>query len=155
MPRKQTKESGPDALKAIAKRRHGVALIAFAVPALAGLLSLFGARSIARRLWGPSESPSNSIAELQPVAFSVLGLLIFLEAFPVFLSNAVSSGGWFEENGPRLPAPEPVWTLVVATIVRMVLGLGLFLGGRPLARAWRWARTAGLPTRSPTQAPPA
>jgi protein tyrosine kinase modulator len=42
MPRKQSKESGPDALKAIAKRRHGLALVAFAVPAaLATGLALF------------------------------------------------------------------------------------------------------------------
>jgi hypothetical protein len=128
-------------------------IAAFAALAATALTLLLAGDRIAKR-WFPSADTSSSVlADLQPIAFSVLGLVILMNSLPTLLSNALGPGGWAEDGGGiYVRGADPAWPIHVATLLRVALGLALFFGGRPLARVWRWSQTAGLDRRSTTDA---
>jgi hypothetical protein len=120
-------------------------IAAFSTLALSSLILLTGGARIARRMF-PDREPAGSIAaSLQPIAFGVLGLGILLSALPELATELVrnSSGS---ENGDfmLMSTSHLLWPHDAATLLRVVLGLALFLGSGPLTRFWRWAHTAGL-----------
>ena len=126
-------------------------IAAFAVLTAAALTLLLAGGRIAKRLFPPSDRASSILAELQPIAFSVLGLVILMNSIPILLSNVFGPGGWAEDGGGiYVRGADPAWPIHIATLLRVALGLALFLGGRPLARIWRWSQTAGLDRPSTT-----
>ena len=124
-------------------------IAAFAVLTLAALTLLLASGRIAKRMFPSAEGSSSIAADLQPIAFSVLGLVILMKSLPNLLSNLFGPGGWAEDgDGMYIRGADPAWPIHVATLLRVALGLALFLGGRQLAGIWRWAQTAGLDRRS-------
>ena len=107
-------------------------ITALAVLTAGAIVLLVFANRIARVLFRPGPGATSVPAELQPIAFSVLGLAILLPGLASSLSLWLSIA-----QPPR-----------GSTLMSMALGLFLFLGAGPLARAWRWARTAGLDRRA-------
>jgi len=129
------------------------------VAALAAALLLGGGR-LARRMFPSEETPRSIATELQPVAFSVLGLVILMNAVPVLVSNLASIRSWAEDSpGAYFSGEDRFAAMHLASLLRVALGFGLFLGGPPIARAWRWIQTAGLgrdrsaEPKSPSSAP--
>lgn len=106
---------------------------------------IFGGGRLARRMF-PSAEPATSIArQLQPIAFSVLGLVLLMNALPPLAANLALWKGWSESgHGFETTSTSAEWPVYLASFLRVVLGLGLFFSGRPLVRAWHWAQTAGL-----------
>lgn len=115
-----------------------------AAHAILGVVLLVAGGRLAARMF-PSSAPQKSLAsELQAVAFSILGLVLVVRALPAVLSGFTTSGEWFDD-GDVVTLAEPVpWPAIVASLVRLTLGIALFVGGGLLSRAWRWARSAGL-----------
>ena len=130
---------------------RGVVVPRFASAALEiGLSStlLLGGTRIARRLFPDAENPQPTASNLQPIAFSVIGLIVVANALPVLVSNLVTLGSWFEEDGRYFESGDRSTSRFVAAVVRVALGLWLFLGSGSLVRAWRWVQTAGLDRKS-------
>lgn len=84
-----------------------------------------------------------SAAGLQAAALSVVGVLVVALALPRLL-NAV---GYLASVYARTPPPEQTpwtsWTHLLAGVVQLGLGIGLFFGGRGLANYWQRLRTVG------------
>jgi hypothetical protein len=118
---------------------------ALGVLALATLVLLVGGGWIAKRFFPSAERAGSVAASLQTVAFGVLGLAILASALPALATELVRSG-WFTEDGSTfgLMSASSAWTHDTASLLRVILGLALFLGSGPLTRFWRWAHTAGL-----------
>jgi len=118
---------------------------------LAGLLLVgylfiaHGGKFAARMFPDEDTAPGTkaSVGGLQAVAFSVVGVLVVAMALPRLL-NAV---GFLANVYARTPPPERIpwtpWTGLLAGVVQLGLGVGLFFGGRGLANYWQRLRTVG------------
>lgn len=115
-----------------------------AVHGILGVVLLVAGGRLASRMFS-SSAPQRSLSfELQAVAFSVLGLVLFVRALPAVLSGFTVSGEWLDD-GDVITLAEPVpWPAIAASLLRLVLGIALFVGGGLLSRAWHWAQSAGL-----------
>lgn len=121
--------------------------------AILGVGLVVGGGRLAARMFR-SVVPEQPLAlELQPVAFSVLGIVIVVRALPTVLS-IVASAGWFELGDSVLTTRSVPWPAIAANFLRLAIGIALFLGGGLLSRAWHWTQTAGLGgSRAPSDAP--
>lgn len=80
--------------------------------------------------------------ELQAVAFSILGILLAVRALPTVLSIAASAG-WFDNGDSYVTMQSVPWPMLATSLLRLAIGIALFLGGGFLSRAWIWTQTAG------------
>lgn len=112
-----------------------------------GLTLLFGGATISRRCFPDDENPRVTPSALQPIGFSILGLVVLSSALPVLVSSLVSRA-WYEEDGATVSSGGSSTARIVAAIVRVAIGLWLFLGFGALGRFWRWIQTAGLDRQS-------
>jgi hypothetical protein len=79
-----------------------------------------------REISGPDTAQTNALADLQPVAFSVVGLFLCIWAVPSLLFRLVAN----EELANRFAGTMALWT-------QLGLGAWLFLGGKSLSRFWQ------------------
>ncbi len=117
-----------------------------------GLVLLLGGAALSRRWFQDGESSGATPSTLQPIAFSVLGLVVLANALPVLVSSFVSRGAWFEDDGGSISSGGSSTPRLVAAVLRVAIGLWLFFGAGSLVRLWRWAQTAGLDRRSVSRA---
>jgi hypothetical protein len=107
--------------------RFWAACASFATLSILGLALLFGGRKLAARMFRSGVPEQPLTLELQSVAFSVVGIVIVVNALSTILRT---------QSAP--------WPAIVANSLRLAIGIALFLGGGVLSRAWLWIRTAGL-----------
>jgi hypothetical protein len=113
-----------------------------------GLALLLGGAGMARRWFPDAESPRATPIALQPIAFSVLGIVVLSNALPVLVSSLGSHGDWYESDGGHVSSGGESTARLVAAILRVAIGLWLFFGFGSLVRFWRWIQTAGLDRQS-------
>jgi hypothetical protein len=109
-----------------------------------GLALILGGAAISRRCFPDGENSSAMPSALQPIAFSVLGLVVLATALPVVVSSLVARGAWYEEDGGMVSSGGSSTPRLVAAILRVAIGLWLFFGFGGLVRFWRWVQTAGV-----------
>ena len=122
-------------------------LIPIVLMLLAGVILVTRGERLASK-WFPSESTSSSpqwtisAKELQALAFSVLGVYLFLTALP----NLAALGmDLFTASSVRLPDTGRVvahryWHTGIYGAVQAILGVLLFLRARSLAKLWHIVR---------------
>lgn len=114
-----------------------------AMLSILGVALVVGGRKIAMRMF-PSGDPSRPLAlEIQAVALSVLGIVIAASALPSALSIAAAAG-WLRGDDFDAEAQADLLLQIAVELLRLAIGVGLFLGGGALSRVWRWTQTAGL-----------
>jgi hypothetical protein len=121
---------------------RGIAWVGFAMTAVLGSALVLGGGKIAARLFGRSEPEPQLAHEIQAAAFSVLGLVLIVRVLPILMS-IVAHAQWFEDGNIVHISESPPGPGVAAVVLRLALGVGLFLGGGALSRFWRWSHTAG------------
>jgi len=129
------------------------ACASLAVLSILGVGLVVGGRKLATRMF-PSSDPGRPLAlEIQAAAFSILGIVIAVRALPTILSIAATAG-WFGHRDSLPETPAAPWPEIAAELLRLAIGIALFLGGGALSRVWRWTQTAGLnDRRAPSNAP--
>jgi hypothetical protein len=86
----------------------------------------------------PEQELKGSAADLQAVAFSVMGVFLLVRGLADFLARlSVSLPGVWGSSSERFAAP----------LAQVAVGLALFVGSRRLAASWRSLRTGGFPSR--------
>jgi hypothetical protein len=90
------------------------------------------------------ESTLNA-SDLQIVAFSVVGLLVIVEALPQISSIVLEYMYRTEVAGSRQSVTPILGRPLVLGIIKLLLGVGLLFGARGLAGFLRTLRTAGTP----------
>jgi hypothetical protein len=109
------------------------------------LILVLGGGRLAARMFPAAERATGMTPSLQPVAFSVLGAVILTSALPTFVREFAMSEIWREGSSTiHLLNSNAFWQHDAPILLRMLLGLALFLGSGPLTRFWRWMHTAGL-----------
>lgn len=121
-----------------------------------GVVLWMASRPIAQRIVGapaPEATPGENLKadDFAAIAFAVAGLLIISGSLPGLarISSLVVETS-LDEVEDR---PFTVWPYLVADGLPMLLGLALFLGTRPIVRAWRWLQTVGTPNHAKRPAP--
>lgn len=99
-------------------------LVGMSVPVLLGVGLVFARDILARRLFSADSQPLVA-GDTQAVALSVLGCYFVIQGASLQVRMiSLHETNWY-------------------AIVQLVLGLGLFLGSRGLARFWTLARSSG------------
>ena len=122
------------------------------------LLLLFGVglflwmcadRLAAEMVRSDESSPAKSVLtgdEIQAIAFSVIGLFLFVQALPRFLYEVVYIGAVY----PPPAEFRPRW-LLGGPLLQVIVGIALFFGARGLVGIWKKMRGGGVP--SPCELP--
>jgi len=102
----------------------------------------------------PEESDTPQISsptfhDVQLLAFSLIGVFLIVTTIPRILtyvlslvSHLVSIG--FDIRGVKYWHYQ--WPECAGTVIKMLIGIWLFLGGRGLSNLWNKMRTGGLPS---------
>ena len=154
-------------LEAIGATQHALFLIRFAqgsghwggfftqaavcvVLAAVGVWLFHRANPLAQR-WFASRitvADPGTLATVQAVAFSVLGLWILADVAPKLAAFAtVAFGGQESEEVLGSMGLKQDWREALGQFVRAALGLYLFFGGNGLSGLWHRIRTAGVATQ--------
>jgi hypothetical protein len=127
----------------------GVLLIRFA-PRLS--VWLFGRSAVAGVMGGPVTTSAGQY--LQAIAFSVVGVLLVVQAAPGLVSLV-----WMAMTDMGRPFGSNAYAAMVQPVVQILLGVALFLQSRGLALLWHKIRNGGIapaatsvPTRIPSEA---
>jgi len=117
------------------------------------LLLLFGVglflwmcadRLAAEMVRSDETSPTKSVLtgdEIQAIAFSVIGLFLFVQALPRFLYEVVYIGAVY----PPPAEFRPRW-LLGGPLLQVIVGIALFFGARGLVGIWKKMRGGGVPS---------
>lgn len=96
-----------------------------------------------------SQISSPTYHDVQSLAFSLIGVFLIVTTLPRILTyilslvwDLVSLG--FDVRGVRYWHYQ--WPECAGTVIKMLIGIWLFLGGRGLSNLWSKMRTGGLPT---------
>ena len=121
--------------------------VSIAALTILGVALVAGGRRLAARMFR-SDGPAQPLAwEIQPVAFSIVGIWLAAPLLAELLAYAMYS--WWNDDGYFATETESAswqWTVYY---LKLAMGVALFLGGGILSRAWRWTRTAGLDRPAP------
>ena len=125
-------------------------LLLWLPPVLVALLGvgLFTySRALARRVLGSAAGEETSTSALaQALGFSLLGTWLLVASLPEAMERVVA-WSWGNQAVFNLSS-SPAAAGLFVPVVRLALGLLLFLGGGWFARLWRRAQTAGLEPRT-------
>ena len=125
--------------------------VAFALLVGAGLLLLKKSVRWARMIVpGDPQSPLGvqaSAGDVQAIAFSIVGIYLFVEAVPEVLRSAAQLlYVRYSTAGPPTglkAVVQNIWLSLDAAALQMLLGLALFVWGRGLVNLWHRVRTGG------------
>jgi hypothetical protein len=108
------------------------------------ILLLAFSNRLARKLF-PEDDPIENLhfddlKNLQSIAFSIVGVVIFAVAIPkIFQISATIYA--LQKSGYEIPVAERIsketFAFGVATIIQLIIGLLLFLGGPSLSNLWQ------------------
>jgi len=104
------------------------------------------APALAERWFGSARRMATTSGSILPsLAFAAVGVFVLLDALPVFLLSVVAVASDVRSQATGLT---PIWRELIASLMRLVLGGALILGGGAAARLWERLSTAGLNRRS-------
>ncbi len=110
-----------------------------------GLL-IFSSKLASRLITPDTEGPRDPSADsedIQAVAFSVIGVLVFVLAVPKLFQIGANYYG-IKQMGQYARAElfwRGTWVHVIGLLVQLLIGLGLFLGARGLSNFWQRLQT--------------
>ncbi len=118
-----------------------------------GVLLITQSQRLAQRVFKTADSPSSSarILAAHALVFSAVGLYIVVDGFPDAVAGVIGiavswkqllapAGSWI--NQPNIW--ESLGRQLLAPILKLILGVGLFLGSHGLVRIWSRLRSAGI-----------
>ena len=112
-----------------------VLLVPFLLTVVVGVLLICAARRLGRVLTGDTGAPgvagSLSVSDWQSIAFSAIGVSLFVHGLPQLGSLA------------RFDPGRSIWPYVVAPAIQIVVGIVLFLRAKGLANVWRRLQESG------------
>jgi hypothetical protein len=110
-------------------------------------LILFAAK-ISTYMLGTSQTDhiesSETLPDLQPILFSAVGALIVAGGIQRSFLGVSYLVNLIAENQKGLFPPKVVrdaWVTIILSLIQLLLGVGLFVGGRGLSSLWRRLRT--------------
>lgn len=112
-----------------------VFLVPFLLTVVVGVVLICSARRLGRVLTGDTGDPgvagSLSVSDWQSIAFSAIGVSLFVHGLPQLAGLA------------RLSPGRSIWPYAVAPAVQIVVGIALFLRAKGLANVWRRMQESG------------
>jgi hypothetical protein len=117
-------------------------LLPFLLLLIIGLALIFRSDGIGKHLVSDEEtefrSTSLSFADIQAIAFSIAGVILFAQAFPKLIEMAVNVNVLrrLEVGGMEKKIQLDLWTKSIGLVIELAIGLGLFFGARGLANLW-------------------
>lgn len=84
-----------------------------------------------------------STKDVQAVAFSVVGILLIVQALPDIGAIAMNISYRAREVEPSTSVRHGMWIKGAMMVVKLVLGISLFFGGRSLSNYWHMLRNYG------------
>ena len=118
--------------------------------ALGIVLIMRSSRFSARMFPEPEKSVTvlASAQDIQAIAFSVVGVLLLASALPSIAQIAVNLHHRFNHPEMRPASIRGTWASFLTMCAKVILGTGLFFGGRALSNFWFKLRTFRQPPRT-------
>lgn len=96
-------------------------------------VSLPAARTIWRSLPKTGKVPNVSLADLQIIAYTTLGLYLVISAIPPLSEVLVVVNRYARQSSPQLMAPSDFTQKIAAAVIQIVVGLFLFFNAAAIA----------------------
>jgi len=120
----------------------------FALLAALAYVLLVHSNKLSGRMFGDTDEKvviSASARDIQAIAFSVVGIFLFVSALPHIMQIAANLAWAAEDPGWRRRMMAGTLAASIEAFIKLILGLYLFFSGRTLSNIWFKLRTAGHP----------
>ena len=138
-------------------------MVPFIILIILGLLLILKSDSIAGRFLNAKSIAVKTVkaAEIQDIAFSVVGVFILALAVPrlleiastfVILLTSRATEGFLDYSSLDGYLARS-WTMLFGTLTQLIVGAGLFFGGRSIGAFWRKIRSLKYETKGYKECP--